>query len=65
MASREAEDIEYHDKINAKFSEVMFMEMASTRYGIEFKCDENKEKLIIKKELLDLAAIADVNAELG
>jgi hypothetical protein len=49
----------YWDKVKCKFSEALYQHMASIRYGIEFCCNNDMEKWIIKNELLDLAAITD------
>jgi hypothetical protein len=49
----------YWDKIKCKFSEALYQHMASIRYGIEFCCNADMEKWVIKNELLDLAAITD------
>lgn len=49
----------YWDKIKCKFSEAVYQHMASIRYGIEFCCNADMEKWVIKNELLDLAAITD------
>lgn len=52
-----AEQIEYHDRINAEFAEAVYQEMASARYGIDFCCSPDLTKWTIKKELLDLNAL--------
>lgn len=55
---------EYVDKVNCKFAEAMYQEAISTRYGIEFCCENaiNQDKWVIKKELLDLKMITDLDA---
>ena len=54
----------YHDKVNSRFANQMYKKMVTKRYGIEFCCEEDDERVIIqqdlvKKELLDLNAIID------
>jgi hypothetical protein len=49
-----SKQIEYSDKVNAEFSEAIYQEMASIRYGVNFCCDLDLLKWSIKKELLDL-----------
>lgn len=55
---------EYVEKVSCKFSEAVYQEIASIRYGIEFCCENEIEldRWAIKKELLDLKAIYDENA---
>lgn len=50
---------EYTEKVNSKFSEVVFQEMIAKRYGLDSCCDIDREKYEIKKALLDLAAIKE------
>jgi hypothetical protein len=50
---------DYWDKVKCKFSEALYQYMASIRYGIEFCCDPDMQKWVIKHELLKLAAIND------
>tara|TARA_R110002020_G_scaffold23658_3_gene78614 strand:- start:4780 stop:5850 length:1071 start_codon:yes stop_codon:yes gene_type:complete len=49
----------YWDKVKCKFSEAAYQHMASIRYGIEFCCNNDMQKWVIKNELLDLEAIND------
>jgi len=49
----------YWDKVKCRFSEIMFQQMATDRYGIEFCCEDDKIKWEVKNELLNLAAIND------
>ena len=49
-----SKQIEYSDKVNVEFSEAIYQEMASIRYGVNFCCDLDLLKWSIKKELLDL-----------
>lgn len=51
------EQEQYHDQVNAEFSEVLYQKMATERYGIEFCCQADNDKWLIKKELLDLNAL--------
>jgi len=55
---------EYVDKVNCKFAEAMYQEMASVRFGIEFCCENeiNRNKWMIKKEALDLKMLIDPDA---
>lgn len=50
---------EVYDKTKCKWSESLYQDMASRRYGIDFCCDPSEQKWHIKNELLDLAAIYD------
>ena len=49
----------YHDKVNAKFAELIYQKMATKRYGVEFCNKQDNKKWLIKKELLDLNALKD------
>jgi hypothetical protein len=53
---------EYVDKISCKFAEGMFQHAMSRRYGIEFCCNQDLSKWIVKMELLQLRMIYDPTA---
>lgn len=53
---------EYVEKISCDWSESLFQEAVSKRYGIKFCCQLDLDKLSIKKELLDLKMITDPTA---
>ncbi len=53
------EQEQYHDSINCKFSEAVYQDMGSKRYGIKFCCQTELDKLEIAKELLKLNDIAN------
>tara|TARA_R110002126_G_scaffold147158_1_gene293185 strand:- start:5651 stop:8350 length:2700 start_codon:yes stop_codon:yes gene_type:complete len=53
---------EYVEKINCAFAEVLFKEVAAKRYGITICCEEDENKYLISKYLMDLKAIFDPNA---
>ena len=42
-----------------KFSEALYQEMVSNRYGISFCCQPDLENYMIKKELNNLVKIKD------
>mgnify|MGYP000922221058 CR=1 FL=1 len=44
---------EFYEKTQCNFSEAIYQEVISKRYGIEFCCNEDKEKWEIKKYLID------------
>lgn len=53
---------EYVEKVSCEFAETMYQEVASIRYGIQFCCERDYDKWVIKKQLLDLKAIEDPEA---
>jgi photosystem II stability/assembly factor-like uncharacterized protein len=53
---------EYVEKISCDWSEALFQEATSRRYGIKFCCNLDLDKLSIKKELLNLKMITDPDA---
>jgi len=59
------EQEEYHDKVHCTFAENMYQKMVTKRYGIEFCCGTEEDKLIEgadfyrKNEMLNLNTIAD------
>ena len=52
-------DIDKYEKITCKASEILYKEVMRLRYGISNCCPEDDEKWLIKKELIDLAALVD------
>lgn len=52
----------YVEKISCAFSEAMFQQAASRRYGIEFCCGQDLDELDIKKQLMDFQMITDPEA---
>lgn len=50
---------EYTEKINCKFSEQVFNQIKSRRYGIKTCCEDDLQRYYIKKQMLDLRAIWD------
>ena len=46
--------LEYDEKVENKFAEIIYQRMASKRFGIEFCCNEDNTRWEIKKELLRL-----------
>lgn len=54
-------DAEKWDKITCKSSEILYKSVLKGRYGISNCCDEPTDKWLIKKELIDLAALVDPN----
>jgi len=57
------DNIKYYNKVNCNFSEAVYKEMATERYGIQFPSEDSSQKYKIKKQLLDLNAIADVGLD--
>ena len=53
---------EYVEKISCDFSEAMFQQAASRRYGIKFCCAQDLDDLDIKKQLMDFKMITDPDA---
>jgi hypothetical protein len=56
-------DAEKWDKITCKSSEILYKSVLKGRYGISNCCDEPTDKWLIKKELIDLAALVDPHYE--
>jgi hypothetical protein len=54
-------DTEKWDKITCKSSEILYKMVLKARYGISNCCDAPDDKWLIKKELIDLAALVDPN----
>ena len=54
-------DIDRYEKITCRASEILYKEVIRLRYGISNCCPEDDEKWLIKKELIDLAALVDPN----
>jgi len=52
-------DVEKWEKITCKSSEILYKSVLKGRYGISNCCDEPTDKWLIKKELIDLAALVD------
>lgn len=52
---------EYTERINCKFAEQVYDEMVKVRYGITVCCEYDIDYWDIKKQLLDLKSIADLN----
>ena len=48
---------EDHEKANCKFAELLFHEVASRRYGIEFCCDDDLSKWEIKSALMNMEVV--------
>jgi len=53
--------IEKYESISCKASEILYKQVLQQRYGINNCCPEEDEIWLIRKELLDLAAMRDVN----
>ena len=54
---------EYFEKVMCRFSEIMYKDVLSKRYGINTCCPEDLIKWEIKKEMLDLESLIDLNYE--
>jgi hypothetical protein len=54
-------DAEKWDKITCKSSEILYKMVLKARYGISNCCDAPDDKWLVKKELIDLAALVDPN----
>ena len=52
-------DIDKWEKITCRASEILYKEVMRLRYGLSNCCPEDDEKWLIKKELIDLAALID------
>lgn len=52
-------NIEYYEKINCEFADAVYNKAMSDRYGIEFCCEKDLQKLTIKKKLLDAGQLQD------
>ena len=54
-------DIEKWENITCRSSEILYKEVMRLRYGMSNCCPEDDDKWLIKKELIDLAALVDPN----
>jgi hypothetical protein len=54
-------DIDKYEKITCRSAEIHYKEVMRLRYGMSNCCPEDDEKWLIKKELIDLAALVDPN----
>jgi hypothetical protein len=54
-------DTDKWEKITCRSSEILYKEVMRLRYGMSNCCPEDDEKWLIKKELIDLAALVDPN----
>lgn len=54
-------DNEKWDKITCKATEILYKTVLKARYGISNCCDQPTDKWLVKKELIDLAALVDPN----
>lgn len=52
-------DVNYFERVNFKFAEAIYKEMAVNRFGISACCDIELDKWLIKKELIELGSIYD------
>jgi hypothetical protein len=52
-------NIDKWEKITCRASEILYKEVMRLRYGISNCCPDEDEKWLIKKELIDLAALVD------
>jgi len=52
-------DIDKWEKITCRSSEILYKEVMRLRYGMSNCCPEDDEKWLVKKELIDLAALVD------
>lgn len=52
-------DIEYYERVNCEFADAVFNEAMAERYGVEFCCEKDLTRLVIKKKLLDAGALQD------
>jgi hypothetical protein len=52
---------EKYEKITCKSAEILYKQVLNLRYGISNCCPEEDDKWIVKKQLIDLAALKDPN----
>lgn len=52
-------DVEYYERVNCEFASAVFNEAMAERYGVEFCCEKDLQRLTIKKKLLDAGALQD------
>lgn len=52
-------DVEYYERVNCEFASAVFNEAMAERYGVEFCCKKDLQRLTIKKKLLDAGALQD------
>ncbi len=52
-------NIEYYEKINCEFADAVYNKAMADRYGVEFCCEKDLQRLTIKKKLLDAGALQD------
>lgn len=54
-------DIDKYEKITCRASEIFYKEVMRLRYGLTNCCPDDDEKWLIKKELIDLDALRDLD----
>jgi len=52
-------DIDKYEKITCRASEILYKIVLNKRYGISDCCPEENDKWLLKKEIIDLAALID------
>jgi hypothetical protein len=53
--------IKHHTAVNVSFAEAAYQKMASVRFGVEFCCETDLAKDLIRKEQLDLSQRLDAH----
>lgn len=53
------DNTEYYEKVNCDFADAVYNKAMSDRYGVEFCCEKDLQRLTIKKKLLDAGQLQD------
>lgn len=53
------DNTEYYEKVNCEFANAVYNKAMSDRYGVEFCCEKDLQRLTIKKKLLDAGQLQD------
>lgn len=53
------DNTEYYENVNCEFADAIYNKAMSDRYGVEFCCEKDLQRLTIKKKLLDAGQLQD------
>ena len=53
------DNTEYYEKVNCEFANAVYNKAISDRYGVEFCCEKDLTRSVIKKKLLDAVQLQD------
>ena len=53
------DNTEYYEKVNCEFADAVYNKAMAERYGVEFCCEKDLTRSVIKKKLLDAGQLQD------